>query len=146
LHSESLVKKREIQDLEITSSERAYEVLKCHLVAEVEEFWAMALSSSKKVLAVKMLFRGTVDNCQVHPRELFRFACLSHASSLVIAHNHPYGTAEPSYQDIALTLSLIQAARLIEIPILDHLILTQKDYVSLADRGYFKAKERLRLQ
>lgn len=106
--------------------------------SEIEEFWVLALSPSKKVLAQKMLFRGTVDACMVHPRDVFRFAIVSNASSIIIAHNHPSGEAYPSQQDITTTEQMVRAGKLLQIPVLDHLLLTKNNFVSFARKRWAK--------
>lgn len=100
---------------------------------EVEEFWVLALTSSKKVIKAEMLFRGTVDSCLVHPRDIFRFACVNNASSIVIAHNHPSGDHSPSSEDIQLTKRIVKIGKLLQIPVVDHLILSEKGYFSFTD-------------
>ena len=122
--------------MEITSAEAAYLTLRDLTTSEVEEFWALALGPTKSLLRSKMIFRGTVDACMVHPRDVFRFACLENASSLIVAHNHPSGDLRPSNQDLVFTHQLIRAARVLEIPIDDHLIVTRKGYVSFALHGW----------
>ena len=119
--------------MQISSSHRAYQVLKKHMIQDVEELWCLALGPSLKLLDLKMVFRGTVDSCTVHPRDIFRFACLANASQLIVAHNHPSGDAAPSQEDLLFTRKIIHVGRAIEIPILDHMILTKKEYLSLAE-------------
>ncbi len=116
----------------MTSAERVYRFLKSLIQSDVEEFWVLALGPKKELLRGKMLFRGTVDACLVHPRDVFRFACLENASSLIIAHNHPSRDLLPSRDDIHLTKQLIAAGLLLEIPVLDHLILTTSGFSSFA--------------
>lgn len=122
--------------MEITSAERAYRILKPMMQSDVEEFWVLALGPKKELLRVRMLFRGTVDSCQVHPRDIFRFACLQNASSLIIAHNHPSGDLMASEPDLRLTERLIDAATLMEIPLVDHLILTLSGFSSFARKRW----------
>ncbi len=126
----------------ITSAEAAHSVLKKLMRKDVEEFWALALGPSKLLLRAEMIFRGTVDACLIHPRDVFRFACSANASSLLVAHNHPSGDPRPSEQDILITRKLIRAASLFEIPLLDHLILTHDNYVSFAVEGWCRFSEK----
>ncbi len=118
--------------MEITTAEAGYLTLKDHMTAEVEEFWTLALSPTKRVLQRKMIFRGTVDACLVHPRDIFRFACMANASALLVAHNHPSGDPKASPQDILITRRLIRAAQVMEIPVIDHLIVTKNGFSSFA--------------
>lgn len=99
----------------------------------------MALNSEKEPVAVRCLFRGTVDQCLFHPRDVFRFACLSNASSLIVAHNHPSGNARPSQADVKITRRLIRAAAILEVPIDDHLILAGGKYFSFLEDGALSA-------
>jgi DNA repair protein RadC len=123
---------------EIRFAEHAKHHLTELAASEVEEFWVLALSPSKKLLGKQMLFRGTVDACMVHPRDVFRFAIQKNASSLIIAHNHPSGEAYPSDQDIKTTEQLVRAGRLLQIPLLDHLLLTKTHFESFARKRWAK--------
>lgn len=102
---------------------------------EVEELWASALSADKRLLRSRCLFRGTVDTCFVHPRDIFRFAILENASSLIIAHNHPSGSLEPSKQDLLMHKKFQQGAKLLQVPLNDHLIITAEGYFSFLEKG-----------
>ena len=117
----------------INSSQKAYQYLVGQMNLEIEEFWAIATNSLKNLIAAQCLFRGTVNSCPVHPRDIFRFACLKNACSIIIAHSHPSQSPQPSKQDIALTYKIYSAGLLLEIPIDDHLILTSTHYYSFAD-------------
>lgn len=123
---------------EIRVAEDARSYLSSLAESEIEEFWVLALSPSKRVLAHKMLFRGTVDACMVHPRDVFRFAIISNASSIIVAHNHPSGEAYPSDQDLKTTEQMVRAGKLLQIPVLDHLLLTKTDFVSFARRRWVR--------
>jgi len=122
--------------MEIITAAHAYTCLKNFVREDVEELWALALGPKKNLYRSRMIFRGTVDACLVHPRDIFRFACMENASSLIIAHNHPSDDLQPSEQDILFTRQLVRAGRMIEIPIVDHLILTRSGYSSFAMEGW----------
>lgn len=122
--------------IEIVTAERAHQALRDLVSNDVEEFWALALGPQKDLLASKMLFRGTVDSCLVHPRDIFRFACDANASSILVAHNHPSGELRPSNEDLRFTRQLIAAAALMDIPVVDHLILSVHGYASLRQGGW----------
>ena len=109
--------------MKITTPKKAFQFFRPRLCGEVEEFWVAALNSDKDVVAAACLFRGTVDHCLFHPRDVFRFACVHNASSIVVAHNHPSGSVRPSVEDLGVTGQLLQAALLMEVPLVDHLIL-----------------------
>lgn len=117
----------------ITNSRQAYQLLNPKMSRMQEEVWAIALSSSKEVLHSLCLFKGTLDHCILHPRDLFRFLILMNASSFIVSHSHP-GKCTPSCNDDVITRKLIRLSRLIEIPIEDHLILGNEGYYSYRDR------------
>ncbi|MGE0529165.1 MAG: RadC family protein [Bdellovibrionales bacterium] len=110
------------------------------LRAQTEEFWAAALGSDKTVLGARCLFRGTVDHCLFHPRDVFRFACLQNASALVVAHNHPGGSPRPSPQDVAVTEQLLTVALILQIPLVDHVIVARDSYYSFLENGRLRLR------
>lgn len=122
--------------LSITTSRHAYQHL-LHLGRlEVEEFWILALHANKRLITSECVFRGTVDACPVYPRDVFRAACRTNAANLIIAHNHPSGDTNPSREDILITKKLVEAGRLLGIPLVDHLVIAKKNFWSFADHGF----------
>lgn len=119
----------------ITGPAKAAAFFRQRMSDEVEEVWVAALDCSLKITAAQCLFRGTVDRCLVHPRDIFRFACVQNASSIVVAHNHPSGNVEPSTEDLRWTRSLLEAAELLMIPLQDHLIVGRDDHFSFRAAG-----------
>ena len=101
---------------------------------EYEVFSVLLLNNKHGVIKYKEMFRGTIDGASVHPREVVKEALIYNASAVVLAHNHPSGSAEPSRADIAITAKLKDALKLIDIRVLDHLIVGN-DVVSFAERG-----------
>jgi DNA repair protein RadC len=81
-----------------------------------------------------LVSEGTLDASLVHPREVFRLAITESARSIILLHNHPSGNAEPSPQDIAITRQLVSAGKLLDIPVLDHIIIAGEGYTSLRER------------
>jgi DNA repair protein RadC len=123
--------------MKLTSPRRVYRFFKPRMDrADVEEFWAAALNSEKAILAAQCLFRGTVDSCFFHPRDVFRFACRHNASALVVAHNHPSGNPAPSDEDLQVTKRLVFAGAIMQMPVVDHVILGTADYFSFAQAGW----------
>lgn len=111
--------------MKIASPQAAFEFFRPRFNPEVEEFWVAALNADKTLVAAQCLFRGTVDRCLFHPRDVFRFAYLHNASSIVVAHNHPSGRIEPSDEDVRITDQLLNIAEILEVPVVDHIILGQ---------------------
>lgn len=103
---------------------------------EHEEFHVAYLDTHYRVLAVEMLFRGTVDSTEVHPREVARNALKHNAAAVCVAHGHPSGNPEPSAADRAVTARLKQSLALLDIRLLDHLVVGDGTPVSLAARGW----------
>ncbi len=133
-------------DLEILTAEGAHRALAGIVSQDVEEFWALALGPKKDLISSKLLFRGTVDSCLVHPRDIFRFACAVNASALLVAHNHPSGELIPSMEDLRFTRQLVRASALMEIPVVDHLIVSKKGFVSLRQEGWCRFEQDARTE
>jgi DNA repair protein RadC len=104
-----------------------------HLPHEV--FVALYLDAQNRLLTAEELFRGTLTQTSVYPREIVKHALRHNAAALIFAHNHPSGVAEPSRADELLTSSLKQALALVDVRVLDHLIVAGNTTVSFAERG-----------
>lgn len=104
-----------------------------HLPHEV--FGVMFLDSQHQLLAWEEMFRGTLSQTSVYPREVVVRALHHHAAAVVLAHNHPSGVAEPSHADTALTRTLKTALTLVDVRVLDHFIVTAGGCQSMAERG-----------
>ncbi|SFN70554.1 DNA repair protein RadC [Formivibrio citricus] len=100
-----------------------------------EEFHALFLDSGHRLIAAEVLFRGSLNETRVYPRELARRALQHNAAALIVAHNHPSGRAEASAADIALTRQLQSTLELIDVKLLDHFIVAAHRIVSLAESG-----------
>jgi DNA repair protein RadC len=104
-----------------------------HLPHEV--FVALYLDAQNRLLTAEELFRGTLTQTSVYPREVVKLALRHNAAALIFAHNHPSGVAEPSRADELLTAGLRQALALVDVRVLDHLIVAGNATVSFAERG-----------
>lgn len=100
-----------------------------------EEFWIVALSTSRQVIGTYQVSKGGVNGTIVDPRIIFKTALDHLAHSIILFHNHPSGNLKPSKEDLALTKRLVEAGRTIGISVDDHLIVTDQDFFSLADNG-----------
>jgi DNA repair protein RadC len=100
-----------------------------------EVFAVMYLDSQHRLIEMQELFRGTLAQTSVYPREVLRQALLLNAGAAILVHNHPSGVAEPSRADEVLTQSLVAALRTIEVRVLDHLVVGMGCVVSFAERG-----------
>ncbi len=100
-----------------------------------EVFLALLLDSQHRVLKSVELFRGTLTQASVYPREVVKAALAANAAAVIFAHNHPSGIAQPSRADEMLTRQLKEALALVEIQVLDHFIVAGNQCVSFAERG-----------
>jgi len=100
-----------------------------------EVFAVLFLDSQHRLIALEEMFRGTLTQTSVYPREVVKHALTLNASSVVLAHNHPSGTAQPSRADEALTHTLKAALALVNVRVLDHFVVTASQAVSMAELG-----------
>jgi len=100
-----------------------------------EHFYVLCLDTRNRVSNKKQISIGNLDSSIVHPREVFKDAISSLAASVIFVHNHPSGDLEPSSEDVNLTRRLVDAGELLGIPVLDHIIVSDKGYTSLKSRN-----------
>ena len=101
----------------------------------VEEFHVLALGSQSQVVGDLLITRGILNSSLVHPREVFRAAIAEAAAGIIVVHNHPSGDPTPSADDRAVTRQLVEAGRLLDVPVYDHVIVGGERYVSFAEAG-----------
>lgn len=104
---------------------------------ETEHLYVALLDAGGHLLHYQVVFMGTVQSATANPREILRLALRYDATDYIVLHNHPSGDPTPSEDDIQTTKRLIQASDTIGIPIVDHIIIGDNQYVSLRERGYF---------
>ncbi len=122
--------------IQVTCSQDTYRVLAAHLAdLRTEEFWAVFLNQSNKIIYKSRLFSGGINQSVVDIRILFKTALEHLATGLIISHNHPSGNLKPSAEDLKITKQIQEAGKLLNIQLLDHLIITQTAYLSFADEG-----------
>jgi DNA repair protein RadC len=119
-----------------THPDTVRDYLRLWLGGEAREiFAALFLDGQHRLIVAERLFSGTIDQASVHPRELVKRALTVNAAAIVVAHNHPSGSPEPSQADIALTQRLANALALVDVRLIDHFIVTRSSATSLAERG-----------
>lgn len=101
---------------------------------EQEEMLVMLLDTRNRVIRIDPFYRGSVNSSQVHVGELFKTAIRQNAPAVIVVHNHPSGDPEPSPDDVAVTRALVDAGKLLEIKVLDHLVIGNGRFVSLKER------------
>ena len=102
----------------------------------VEEFHVGILDGRHRLDRDVLVSRGTLTNSLVHPREVFREAIADRAAAIVLVHNHPSGDPAPSVEDRLVTKQLVEAGKLLEIPVVDHVVVGKGRYVSFSEAGY----------
>ncbi|MFC2011436.1 DNA repair protein RadC, partial [Chloroflexota bacterium] len=102
-----------------------------------EHFLALLLDTRGQLIKTAEISVGSLDTSIVHPREVFKEAISASAASVIFVHNHPSGDPEPSEDDMKLTERLAQAGEIVGIDVLDHIIVCDKNYISLKSKGLF---------
>ncbi|NYT80311.1 DNA repair protein RadC [Alcaligenaceae bacterium] len=102
---------------------------------DVEVFAVLFLDSQHRLIEYVEMFQGTLNQASVYPREVAKAALHHHAAAVIVSHNHPSGSTEPSAADITLTTHLKKALALLDVRMLDHVIVAGQDTASLAERG-----------
>ncbi len=100
-----------------------------------EHLMAIYLNARNELLFRKHVFTGTLNASLIHPREIFNEALKQNAASVILAHNHPSGDAEPSQDDLEITKRLIEAGKIMGIDVLDHIIITKNKTFSFKEKG-----------
>ena len=101
----------------------------------VEEFRLLILDAQHRITRDMVVTRGTLTSSLVHPREVFRLAITEAGAGVIVVHNHPSGDPTPSAEDRAVTRQLVEAGRLLDIPVYDHVIVGADRYFSFAEAG-----------
>ncbi|WP_180176303.1 MULTISPECIES: DNA repair protein RadC [unclassified Acinetobacter] len=124
------------EKIELSNSKILLDFLKFELLGEMQEVFAvLCLDAHLRKISFKKMFYGSLNSCEISTNQLLRYAIHQHASSIVIAHNHPLGIAQPSRADIELTRRILTACQLLEIKLIDHCIVSPEGTCSLAELG-----------
>jgi DNA repair protein RadC len=120
----------------INSPADAADLVKYEMSAlEQEHLRVLLLDTRNHVLEIAEVYRGSVNTSQIRVGEIFKAAIRRNASALIVVHNHPSGDPTPSPDDVAVTRAVVQAGKLLDVDVLDHLIIGQGRYVSMKERG-----------
>ena len=126
----------DVNSVKLNNSKVIFDYFKHVFQDEKQEyFYAIYLDSKSKLISYKLLFKGTINTSCVHPREVFKYAVLESAYSIIVIHNHPSGDVTPSKEDILLTESLMEIGALQQIPVIDHLIFGDNTYYSFYENN-----------
>jgi DNA repair protein RadC len=129
--------------LQVRSPQDAYEFLRLEMESlEQEQLRTITLNTKNRIISAPMIYQGSVHTTVVRIGEVFRPAIRDNATSIIVCHNHPSGTADQSPEDVALTTQLVKAGELLDIPVLDHIIIGRgkPGFVSLKERGLFPGR------
>jgi DNA repair protein RadC len=141
------IKLSESQKVKVLNSEDIYKVMHQILMRakkidrDKEHFWIVCLANNNQILLIELISLGTVNKSIVEPMEVFSFALQKRAVKIIMVHNHPSGELVPSNSDITLTDKMLAIGKFINVPIIDHLIITEKSYLSFVDAGLLQKIE-----
>ncbi len=126
-----LVKKEKV-----VTSKDVYNIMRSSMLdLPHEEFWLLMLNRSNSLLKKELISRGGIAGTVADTKIIFKTAITHYASSIIVCHNHPSGNTKPSEADIKITKNIKEAGKIMDIPLLDHLIITEESFYSFADEG-----------
>ena len=122
--------------IKISTSRTVYEHISPYLSNQpYESFYIILLNTSNKLVKTVRISEGGISGTVVDPKKVFKIALDNYASGIVLSHNHPSGNLQPSESDVKITKKIIEAGKLLEIHVIDHLIIGDAGYFSFADEG-----------
>jgi DNA repair protein RadC len=120
----------------IHSPEEAAELVAYEMSAlEQEELRVILLDTRNRLIEIFQVYRGSLNSAQIRVGELFKSAIRRNAASIIVVHNHPSGDPTPSPDDVAITRAIVQAGKLLDVDVLDHLVIGSNKHISLKERG-----------
>lgn len=133
-----LYMKTDKQRIKISNTTDVYYLMRHISVLTQEHFYAIYLNTQNEVIKTELIYKGTVNNVYIHPREIFSNAVKLLARSIIFVHNHPSGNSRPSSADIEATRRLMKAANVIDIEVLDHVIIGDNEYFSIVENKIYR--------
>lgn len=118
-----------------TAPSQVYEAFSFLMQETKEMFITLHLDGKNRIICCDLVSIGSLNQSIVHPREVFKTACISNAAALILIHQHPTGDPSPSSEDISITRRLHEAGELMGIKVLDHIIIGDGEYLSFVERG-----------
>jgi DNA repair protein RadC len=119
----------------LDNPKRIYEVFNFLKFEPKEKFIVVNLSNQNTIMSYETVASGTVNSINLRPAEVLRTAIIVNAPTIALVHNHPSGISKPSKADIAFTKTVIDAAKLLDISVIDHVIIGESDFYSLKEQG-----------
>lgn len=118
-----------------TSPTQVYDTFRFLMKETKEMFMTLHLDGKNRIICMDLVSMGSLNQSIVHPREVFKTACISNAAAIICVHQHPSGDPSPSSEDIAITRRLKEAGEIMGIKVLDHIIVGEGEYLSFVERG-----------
>ena len=119
------------QKIKLKNAQTVFEETKDLQTWTKEAFVVFCLDAELKIISREIISIGILNSCIIHPREIYRTAIRRNANSIIVAHNHPSGNLTPSPEDINITNQLKKAGDILQIPMMDHVIITKNGYHSI---------------
>lgn len=129
------------QKVQVTSPNDIFEIMRKILVREnklrqqKEHFWVIGLAASNKILYIELISLGSISAAIVNPLEVFNLAVQKKSPQIILVHNHPGETLNPSKEDVEITENIVAGGKILQISVLDHLIITTERYYSFREHG-----------
>ena len=142
------IKLTEAERIKILNSDDLYRIMQKILLREQkidqnrEHFWVIGLENNNRILFIELISLGTVNKTFAEPMEVFSLALQKRAVSIILCHNHPSGELKPSNEDKDITDRLIQVGIIVDLKVIDHLIISDKSYLSFKDIGLLEELEK----
>lgn len=129
------IRERSGPEVKVSGPKEVFEVLRKWGGKRVESFYVLSLNGANVITRVKLISVGTANRCLVTVRDVFRLAIHEGSVSIVVGHNHPSQNLSPSPEDREITKRLVEAGKLLGIPVHDHIIFGKNDYYSMQEHG-----------
>ncbi|KAA5532569.1 DNA repair protein [Taibaiella lutea] len=132
------------EKVEVLCADDLYGIMQRVLVRESridrnrEHLWTVSLDNAYRILNIELVSLGTINKTLIEPMEVFSIPLQKRAVKVILVHNHPSGELTPSERDKDVTDQLIQVGRIMHVPLMDHLIISEEDYYSFMDSGLLK--------
>lgn len=127
---------KEIINIKLNNSKEIYNYIKDKLIYRKQEyFYTIYLDKNNKLIEDKLLFIGSLNRANIHPREIFKYAYINNSTKIVLIHNHPSNNVLPSKEDIILTENIINISKIQDIKVIDHIIIGNTNYYSFYDNN-----------
>lgn len=125
---------KEATGKKVQTSQDIYNYMIAESKIDRECCWVIHLNTKNHIIEKELVSMGTVNASLIHPREIFRKALIAGSTSIMIVHNHPSGVVDPSSEDVEISLRLMEASKIINVPILDFIIIGYNGHYSFLDR------------